>query len=132
MLLSFMDDGGNTPTIVNILTLILVFVLVIFMAYFAAKFVAKYQGNMLNNKSNIRILESFRVDGNKIICIAKIGENYYALALCKDNVTVIDKLNPDELNILQTEESGNTKNFEFRDILSKMKNKNSKDDSDIK
>ena len=117
----------------DVISLILIFVIVILLAYFATKLVAKYQSNMLNNKNNIRIIETFRIDGNKLISIVKIGESFYALAFSKDNVTLIDKLNPDEINNLKAENTSKSDNkFDFKEILSQVKNKSSKDNSDTK
>lgn len=132
-MLAAVNPGNiDSPSFINIITLLLIFVLVLVMAYFATRFVAKYQGNALNNKSNIRVVESFRIDGNKIIAIVKIGESYYAVALGKDSVTLIDKLNPDELNNLKADNTLETNKFDFKEILSQVKNKNSKDNSDTK
>lgn len=117
----------------DVVSLILIFVFVILLAYFATKVVAKYQSNMVYNKNNIRIIESFRVDSTKLILIVQIAGEYYALAYSRDNVTLIDKLNPDEINNLKAENSSKSNNkLDFKEILSQIKNKNSKDDSDIK
>ena len=117
----------------DVVSLILIFVFVILLAYFDTKVVAKYQSNMVYNKNNIRIIESFRVDSTKLILIVQIAGEYYALAYSRDNVTLIDKLNPDEINNLKAENSSKSNNkLDFKEILSQIKNKNSKDDSDIK
>ena len=131
-MLAAVNPGNSSPSVISIFTLLLVFALVLVMAYFATRFVAKYQGNALNNKSNIRVVESFRIDGNKVIAIIKIGEGYYAVALAKETVTLIDKLNPDELNNLKADSTLESNKFDFKDILSQVKNKNSKDNSDTK
>ena len=79
------------------------------------------------------VIESFRVDSTKLILIVQIAGEYYALAYSRDNVTLIDKLNPDEINNLKAENSSKSNNkLDFKEILSQIKNKNSKDDSDIK
>ncbi len=117
----------------DVISLILIFILVILLAYFATKFVAKYQSNMLNSKNNIRIIEAFRVDSTRLILIVQIVGEYYALAYAKDNVTLIDKLSPDEINNLRADNtSKSTNKLDFKEILSQVKNKNSKDNSDIK
>lgn len=123
------DVSGGFSSFLNILSLIIIFLLVLVLAYFAAKLAAKYQSNVLNSRSNIRVIESFRLGGNKFIAIAKIGENYYAIGIGKDEITFIDKINPDELkNFDSTGESD--KKLNFKDILSQVKNKNSKDNND--
>ena len=120
-------EGNGTNPVVSIITLLLVFVLVIVMAYFATKFVAKYQGGAINNKNNIRVIESFRIDGNKVIAIIKIAQNYYAVALGKETVTFIDKLNPEDITNIDGYTSTDGTKIDFKSILSQVKNKKSND-----
>lgn len=108
----------------NILTLILAFVFVLVLAYYGARFTAKYQGNMLSNRANIRITESFRVGGNKIIAIAKIGKSYYALGIGKDEINLIAKLDEEELiDFNNSNDSSNNSKLDFKSILANIKNK---------
>lgn len=133
MLAVLSGENSGFYSLWDVVSLILIFVFVILLAYFATKVVAKYQSNMVYNKNNIRIIESFRVDSTKLILIVQIAGEYYALAYSRDNVTLIDKLNPDEINNLKAENSSKSNNkLDFKEILSQIKNKNSKDDSDIK
>lgn len=130
------NSYGGWHSFVNILSLLLIFVLVLVMAYFSTKFVAKIQANNVNNKSNIRIIESFRLGNNKFIAIVKIGGDYYAVALGKEEVTFIDKLDPEGLNFVRegaSETGGGTgESNSFKEVLAQFKNKKSKDDKDTK
>lgn len=127
------DKSSGLYSVWDVISLILIFIFVILLAYFATRFVAKYQSNMLNNKNNIRIIESFRIDSTRLILIVKIAKDYYALAYTKDSVTVIDKLNPDEINNLMADNTSKSDSkLDFKAILSQVKNKNTKDNSDIK
>lgn len=130
------NSYGGWHSFVNILSLLLIFVLVLVMAYFSTKFVAKIQANNVNNKSNIKIIESFRLGNNKFIAIVKIGGDYYAIALGKEEVTFIDKLDSTGLNLSREGTSYNGDGIggsnSFKDILSQFKNKKSKDDEDTK
>ncbi len=83
----------------NVISLILIFAFVLLLAYLAAKLTAKLQGNPLNKKANIKIIDSLRLGGNKYISIIKIGTNYYALAFGKDEITLIDKIDKDTISI---------------------------------
>jgi flagellar protein FliO/FliZ len=133
MLIGISGGSGGLKSILSSLVLIIIFILILVLAYFATKFIAKYQGNMINSKSNIRILESFRVSGNKFIAIVKIGEGYYAMSVGKDEMHLIDKLNPDELKL---GENGSIKAAgdkpDFNELLVRLKNRKSKDENDIK
>ena len=129
-------------SIASVISLLLIFVFIIVLAYFSTKFVAKYQSNIINRKSNIKIIESYRIGNNKFIAIVMIGKDYYAIALGKDEITFIDKLDKDGLKINTQESSdgesesngevsSNADRLDFREILSQLKNKKSKD-NDIK
>ena len=114
----------------NVFSLILIFVFVLILAYFTAKLTAKMQGNPLHKNSNMKIIETFRLGGNKFISIVKIGENYYALGFSKDEITMIDKLDPDSLNLPDESTQENKKSF--KDILNSINNKDKQDNTDIK
>ena len=107
----------------NIISLILIFLFVLALAYFSTKIIAKYQSNTLNSKSNIKIIESFRVGNNKYIAIAEIAGQYYALAIGKDEINLIGTLDKD--NIIDRQSTYNVNKTSFKDILSKVKNNNS-------
>lgn len=119
---------GGLNTALNIFSLILIFAFIVALAYFSTKFIARYQNNLLKNKTNVKIIESFRIGTNKFIAIVKIGESYYAIGVGKDEFTMIDKLNPDELTDFSVD-SGSTssKKIDFKEILSQVKNRDSKD-----
>ncbi|MGN0151378.1 MAG: flagellar biosynthetic protein FliO [Wujia sp.] len=119
---------GGLNTALSIFSLILIFAFIVALAYFSTKFIARYQNNLLKNKTNVKIIESFRIGTNKFIAIVKIGESYYAIGVGKDEFTMIDKLNPDELTDFSVD-SGSTssKKIDFKEILSQVKNRDSKD-----
>ncbi len=131
MLTGLSGNSGGIESILSLLSLIVIFILVLILTYFATKFIAKYQGNIISSKTNIKVLESFRVANNKFIAIVKIGEGYYAMSIGKDEMHLIDKLNPEELQ-LTGDACLNDNKIDFNDILSKFKNKNSDDKNDIK
>jgi flagellar protein FliO/FliZ len=124
--------------------LILVFVFILILAYYGSKLAGNYQNNVLNNKSNIKIVESYRIGGNKLLAIAKIGEDFYAIGVGKDEITLIDKLDASYFDSVVRERDsssfsgsvgGSVKSFaeqrlNFKEILTKAKEKNK--DSDKK
>lgn len=127
------SSSGGTNAILSTLSLIFIFILVVALAYFTTKFIAKYQNNILNSKSNIRVIESFRIGNNKFIAIVRIGEAYYALGIGKEEITMLDRLNPDELVDFHAPSSKDEgRKFDFKEILSQIKNKDSKDKEDSK
>jgi len=123
------SNRGSFHTVLNMLSLILVFVLVVGLAYFATKYIAKFQANSMNNKTNMRVIESIRIGSNKFIAIVKIGEQFYAVGIGKEEIHIIDKLNPEEIKdyrVLDNGESGTKKEkMEFKEILSRIRKGNS-------
>jgi len=109
------------------LALMLVFVLAL--AYVTSRIVAGYQKNTLVGKSNIQIVESFRIMGDKYIAIAKIGENYYAIGVGKTEITMLDKLDPEKLKLNLSDEEQVAKSS-FREVLSNFSKKNTNENKD--
>ena len=111
----------------SIVKLILVTILVLVLAFYATRWIARYQNNTLAEKNNIQFIESYRVGGNKMVAIAKIGVRYFALGIGKDEIHVIGELHEDELKLTDVERfTKNSKNasrkLSFQDVLSNMKN----------
>jgi flagellar protein FliO/FliZ len=128
MLTGLYGNSGGLNSVLSSLLLVIIFILILVLAYFATKFIAKYQSNMISSRSNIKIVESFRVSGNKFIAIVKIGESYYAMSVGKDEMHLIDRLNPDELRL--NEDSKDKP--DFKELLARIKNKKSKDENNTK
>ena len=66
-----LSGSVRDSSLYNVISLILIFAFVLMLAYFAAKLTAKLQGNPLNKKANIKIVDSYRLGGNKFISIVK-------------------------------------------------------------
>ena len=85
-------DTSSLESIGQLVCLILLFVFVLFLAYLAARITGSFQSNVLNKRSNVKVIEVFRLSGNKTIEIIKIGSQYLAIAVCKDDVTLLARL----------------------------------------
>ncbi|MBR3833265.1 MAG: flagellar biosynthetic protein FliO [Lachnospiraceae bacterium] len=114
----------------NVISLILIFVFILVLAYFTTKLAAKLQGNSLTKNANIKIIESFRLGGNKFISIVKIGEAYYALGFGKDEITMIDKL--DEDSFFLPEDKNQSEKKSFKEILISINDKDIEEKIDKK
>lgn len=117
-------DTSSLESIGQLICLILLFVFVLFLAYLAARITGSFQSNVLNKRSNVKVIEVFRLSGNKTIEIIKIGSQYLAIAVCKDSVTLLAEL--DEAEIKEQETS--LEPINFKNILDKMKNEKQKKD----
>ena len=108
----------SMESIGQLIVLILLFIFVLFLAYIAARVAGGFQSNIINKKSNVKVIEVFHLSNNKYIEIVKIGEHYLALAVCKDNVTLLTELNEHEVR----EQVTTMEPINFKNILDKMKN----------
>lgn len=116
----------------SIVKLILITVLVLVLAFYSTRMIAKYQNNTWSAKNNIQFIESYRVGGNKMIAIAKIGEKYYALGIGKEEIHVIAELDKDDLKLPEHVNDTSDKTvpkMSFKEVLANMKG-NAKDDSE--
>ncbi|MCR5594267.1 MAG: flagellar biosynthetic protein FliO [Lachnospiraceae bacterium] len=96
---------------------LLIFVGVLAVTFFVTKWMSGYQSGRKNG-SNIELIESAPLSTGKYIQIVRLGERYYALAVSKDNVTLIGELDRDSL-IINDSGSGSG-GMSFKDIISKV------------
>lgn len=112
------QSSSGVQSIAQLICVILLFFFVLFLAYMAARIAGSYQSNVMNKKSNIRVIEVYRLSNNKLIEIVKIGEKYLAIAVGKDEVTLLTELDADEI-VMQ---EASMEPINFKRILDKMKN----------
>lgn len=117
MILTRAAGTSNLESIGQLICLIILFLFVLFLAYLAARISGSFQSNAMNKRSNIRIIEVFRVSNNKVIEIVKVGEQYLVLAVCKDNITLLTRL--DETEVKEPETA--LEPINFKNILEKMR-----------
>jgi len=109
-------DGSDS--FAQLVTVFIIFVFVIALTYFATKFVGNYQKTKLAG-NNIQVLETFRISNTKYLQIIKIGEKYFAISVCKDTITYLGDLNPEDLVFRDASKEFKIQNF--KDILDKFK-----------
>ena len=108
---------------IHFLVTLFLMVLVVLMCYYTTKFIAKYQKGVTRN-GNIEVIEAKAVGPNKSVEIVRIGKAYYALAVSKDNVSLIDKLDEDQIDLtgsLCDEKQTNELSQSFGKMLEKIK-----------
>lgn len=120
------QSASSLKNIGQLICSILLFLFVLFLAYLAARVAGSFQSNVVNKRSNIRVIEVFRLSNNKVIEIVKIGDKYLALAVCKDSVTVLAELSEDIIK----EQETSLEPINFKNILEKIKNEK-KDKSNL-
>lgn len=110
-----------TTQVENILKLIVafvVFMIVLVVTYMTTRWIGSYQKTQFSGK-NIEYIEGMRLTNNKYIQILRIGQEYIAVAMCKDTITFLTKIEKEDLVF---DENGNTASQSFAVILDKFKN----------
>lgn len=103
---------------VQLVTLVLIFALVLGLTYFVTRFVGNYQKNKLTG-TNISVIETIRISSSKYIQLIQIGSRYFAIAVCKDTVTLIGEIEQDDL--ILTDNTTQVQSESFKTILDKFK-----------
>ena len=107
----------------QLIGVLLVFIFVLVVTYFCTRFIANYQKGVTSNK-NIRVIETFRVTSNKFIQIIEVGRAYFVIAVSKDMVTLLGKIDKEELIWLPDRDTQSPMVKEnFHEILHKLKDK---------
>ncbi|MBO7333759.1 MAG: flagellar biosynthetic protein FliO [Lachnospiraceae bacterium] len=100
----------------QLITVLLIFAFVLFITWFATRFVGNFQKERMEG-ANITVVETQRIAPNKYIQIVKIGDRYFAIAVCKDSVTTISEISSESLDLSNTEKE----KFSFKEFLNKAK-----------
>ena len=66
----------------------------------------------------MEIVDTLRISASKYLQIIRVGDKYFAIAVCKDTVTMLTEVSKDSLNLEMG--AGNT-NLSFREVLEKIK-----------
>lgn len=117
-LLLALDSSTGINSVAQFFTVLLIFVGVLALTYFTTKFVAGYQKSKMSS-GNINVLETFRVSNNKYIQIVRVGDKVFAIAVAKDNVTLLGELNEDSLSF---PEPGEEMSLDFKEVFKNATN----------
>lgn len=110
----------NIESFLQLVTLIIVFALVLGATWFTTRWIANYQKGAAG-KGNIEVIEVRRLTNTKAIEIVRIGDAYYALALGKDEINLICKLDESELKFAEPQPM--IKTDSFKELFEKVKKK---------
>lgn len=120
MLNSILLLGVSGENVLRLISAIVVFVLVLAVTYFVTRWIGKYQQGISGSR-NITVLETFKVTQNKYLQVVKVGEIYMVIAICKDSITMLTRLEETELGDIPTSLEGKTDNF--AEVLERFKNR---------
>ncbi|MDE6014427.1 MAG: flagellar biosynthetic protein FliO [Acetatifactor sp.] len=84
------------------ITVLVIFVLVLGVTAWVTRWMASYQ-KLQNANCNIEIIETARITNNKYIQLVRVGDTYMAIAVCKDTVTMLGEVSPEQLKLQDTD-----------------------------
>ena len=102
----------------QLLTVLVIFIIVLGATALTTKWIAGYQ-KKLGSTGNIELLDAARLGTNKYIQIIRVGEKYFAVAVCKDTVTVLGEIEKNQLKSTEPVYA----NRSFGEILQLMRGK---------
>ena len=106
------------------ITVLILFVFVLGITYLTTRWIANYQkGRSVG--SNLEVIETMRITGNKFLQIVRAGKKYLVIAVGKDEIHMLTELTEQEMTILREQ---NTQNPDFKSILEKFGKENAKED----
>ena len=97
--------------VIEFITVLIIFIFVLAVTYFTTKWVANFQKTQGKGK-NIEVIEVFKITNNKHIQIVKIGKEYVSIAVCKDSVTLLNKMSEEDLNLTKETSVGYSESFQ--------------------
>lgn len=121
-----LETGTNVTaagSYVELIVLLLVFFLILFAAYYVTKLVAK-KGLLKGKTQNIELIESYRLNQNKLIQIIRVGSKYIVVGGSKEHLEYLTQVDPKELDLTPVEASGEEVSFRevIRNVVKGQKN----------
>ena len=116
-----LSAAPGLKSVMQFFTVFALFLFVCVITYYTTKFTASYQKGRMRS-SNMELLEAVRISGNKYIQIVRIGSKYLAVAVCKDQVSMLCELTEEEL-LLQDQTPEGAAPAEFKELFDKIAQK---------
>lgn len=114
MLISIADKADSG---VQFLTVLLIFAVVLVVTFLVTRWLGNYQKKQASG-NNIEIVDTARISPNAYVEILHIGTRYVAVAVSKENVSLLCELSPEEI----VEKKDDTKTIaDFASIFKKAK-----------
>lgn len=109
--------------IAQLFTVAVLFIIVLVMTYFTTRFIGNYQKGHMSG-DNIQVIDTMRLSQSKLIQIVRTGDKYFAIAVCKDTVTLLGEIDKNEIVVRS---QGNVTNEKFENILNCFRKKEQDD-----
>ena len=109
--------------IAQLFTVAVLFIIVLVMTYFTTRFIGNYQKGHMSGDT-IQVIDTMRLSQSKLIQIVRTGDKYFAIAVCKDTVTLLGEIDKNEIVVRS---QGNVTNEKFENILNRFRKKEQDD-----
>ena len=112
-----LTGAARLDSLAQFVTVIILFLFVLGVTYFVTRWISGFQKTQMIG-TNMEIVDTLRISASKYLQIIRVGDKYFAIAVCKDTVTMLTEVSKDSLDLEMG--SGNTK-LSFREVLDKIK-----------
>ena len=109
--------------IAQLFTVAVLFIIVLVMTYLTTRFIGNDQKGHMSG-DNIQVIDTMRLSQSKLIQIVRTGDKYFAIAVCKDTVTLLGEIDKNEI-VVRTQ--SNVTNEKFENILNRFRKKEQDD-----
>lgn len=122
---------GTRGSFLELLGIIAIFIIVLVLCWATTKFVAT-RSIRQKNTGNFEVIETYAIAKDRYLQLVRIGEKYFAIAVSKDNISMLVEI--PEIEIIKDRQTPNTsvKGFSnvFQSVLDKMRKGDSHEPSD--
>lgn len=115
---------GMLDSILKFISAIVVFIFVLAATYMTTRFIGNYQKKTMHGH-NFDVIETYRISNTKYLQLIRVGTEYIVIAVCKDTITMLCKMNEDEINVPEEEneeQQAATGLTTFSEMFEQMKN----------
>ena len=116
--------SSSIESFIQLIGVLFIFVFVLLITYFTTKWMGNIQKGRFSS-SNLLLIETISIGNGKLICLLEAGTVYLAVAVGKDEVSLLARLSKEELkdvSFLNNKESEHNSGS-FQEVLEKVKDK---------
>ena len=115
------QSGSFGQSAFQLIVVVIIFIVVLILTYYTTKWIAGYQKNHTFNQ-NLTVIETMKLTNNKFLQIIEVGkEQFYIIALGKDEVTLIGQITKEQLVEISNDKKQDGSSPSFDKVLQSFK-----------
>lgn len=115
------QSGSFGQSAFQLIVVVIIFIVVLILTYYTTKWIAGYQKNHTFNQ-NLKVIETMKLTNNKFLQIIEVGkEQFYIIALGKDEVTLIGQITKEQLVEISNDKKQDGSSPSFDKVLQSFK-----------